>query len=71
MCNRLVVLAVRYRLRATGVVESVPHDEYRHLYPAVGYRYSHTVATQPLVVQEDACIMIETKKEGSAPENRI
>jgi len=60
-----VVLAVRYRLRTTGVVESVPHDEYRHLYHAVGYRYYYTAAAQSLVVQEDACVMIGTKKEGS------
>ena len=44
------------------MVESVPYDECRHLYPAVGERYYHTVATQSLVVQEAPCIMIETKK---------
>ena len=55
-----VVLAVSYRLRATGMVESVPYDECRHLYHAVGYRYYHTVATQSLVVQEDAGTMTGT-----------
>ena len=71
MCNRLVVLAVSYRLRATGVVESVSYDEHRHLYHAVGYRYYHTAAAQSLVVQEDACVMIGTKKEVKAASVQI